>query len=293
MNVVEQQMSSEVIVVTDAQGHSRALRRFWKNKLGVMGLIIVVGFVLMALFAPGIAPFSPLATHFSHAFQPPSARHWLGTDELGRDVLSRIIYGARSSLVSGILIVAIGVGIGVPVGLVSGYYGGWIDDVIMRVVDAALAFPALVLALAIAWILGPSLIHAVWAIAAVTIPQFARITRGQVLSARTREYVEAARCLGASPWRIMLHHVLRNAATPILVVATLNIGSAILAVASLSFLGLGPPPPAPNWGAMLQDGSQYLNMAPWISLFPGLAIFLAVLGFSTLGDGLRDVLDPK
>lgn len=277
----------------DAYSPRRALRRFWRNKLGVVGLGIVAGFVLMALLAPAIAPYPPLATHFSHAFQAPSSRHWLGTDELGRDVLSRIIYGARSSLASGVLIVAIGVAIGVPVGLVSGYYGGVVDDVVMRLVDAALAFPALVLALAIAWILGPSLMHAVFAIAAVTVPQFARITRGQVLSARSREYVEAARCLGASPWRIMLQHVLLNAATPIIVVATLNIGGAILAVASLSFLGLGPPPPSPNWGSMLQDGSQYLNMAPWISLFPGLAIFLAVLGFSTMGDGLRDVFDPK
>ncbi|WP_053960978.1 ABC transporter permease [Sulfobacillus thermosulfidooxidans] len=277
----------------EPRSHHRALRRFLRNKLSIVGAVIVLFLALVALFAPVLAPYPPLATHFSQAFKPPSATHLLGTDELGRDLLSRIIYGARGSLGAGVLIVFVGVGIGVPIGLISGFYGGLFDEIIMRLVDAALAFPPLVLALAIAWILGPSLIHAVMAIGVVTIPQFARITRGQVLSIRSREFVEAARCLGASPWRIMLRHILLNSATPIIVVATLNIGTAILSVASLSFLGLGPPPPSPNWGSMLEDGSQYLNMAPWISFFPGLAIFLAVLGFSTLGDGLRDVFDPK
>ncbi|OLZ10506.1 ABC transporter permease [Sulfobacillus thermosulfidooxidans] len=277
----------------EPRSRHRALRRFLRNKLSIVGAVIVLFLVLMALFAPVLAPYPPLATHFSEAFKPPSATHLLGTDELGRDLLSRIIYGSRGSLGAGVLIVFVGVGIGVPIGLISGFYGGLLDEIIMRLVDAALAFPPLVLALAIAWILGPSLIHAVMAIGAVTIPQFARITRGQVLSIRSREFVEAARCLGASPWRIMLRHILLNSATPIIVVATLNIGTAILSVASLSFLGLGPPPPSPNWGSMLEDGSQYLNLAPWISFFPGLAIFLAVLGFSTLGDGLRDVFDPK
>ncbi|HBQ94876.1 MAG TPA: diguanylate cyclase [Sulfobacillus sp.] len=276
------------------QGPSyRAWHRFLRNRLSLMGLIIVVFLILIAILAPIIAPYSPLAGHFSQAYQPPSTQHWLGTDELGRDVLSRIIYGTRGSLGAGVLIVVLGVVVGVPIGLVSGFYGGVLDEVLMRLVDAALAFPPLVLALAIAWILGPSLLHAVMAIGAVTIPQFARITRGQVLSVRSNEYVEAACCLGASPWRIMMKHILLNSATPIIVVATLNIGTAILSVASLSFLGLGPPPPQPNWGSMLQTGSQYLTMAPWISLFPGMAIFLAVLGFSTLGDGLRDVFDPK
>ncbi|SMC02430.1 peptide/nickel transport system permease protein [Sulfobacillus thermosulfidooxidans DSM 9293] len=277
----------------EPRSRHRALRRFLRNKLSIVGAVIVMFLVLMAVFAPVLAPYPPLATHFSEAFKPPSATHLLGTDELGRDLLSRIIYGSRGSLGAGVLIVFVGVGIGVPIGLISGFYGGLLDEIIMRLVDAALAFPPLVLALAIAWILGPSLIHAVMAIGAVTIPQFARITRGQVLSIRSREFVEAARCLGASPWRIMLRHILLNSATPIIVVATLNIGTAILSVASLSFLGLGPPPPSPNWGSMLEDGSQYLNLAPWISFFPGLAIFLAVLGFSTLGDGLRDVFDPK
>jgi len=193
---------------------------------------------------------------------------------------------------AGLGIVLLGVILGVPLGLVAGYYGGWVDDVIMRVVDAALAFPSLVLALAIEWLLGPSLVNAVIAIGLVTIPQFARITRGQVLTIREREYVDAAVALGVSPVRIMGRHILPNIMTPLIVIATLNLGTSILAVASLSFLGLGPPPPAPNWGAMLQEGSQYLNIAPWVSFFPGAAIFLAVLGFSSLGDGLRAVLDP-
>ena len=284
---------TEPIKTAPLTNRNRAVRRFLKNRLAVVGLGVIVFFVAMAIFAPVVAPYSPLTANFSHAFHAPRSRHWLGTDELGRDVLSRIIWGARGSLISGLLIVALGVAVGVPIGLISGYFGGLLDDILMRIVDAALAFPGLVLALSMAWILGPSLGHAIIAIGIVTIPQFARITRGQVLEMKGREYVEAARCVGASPLRIMFRHILMNAATPIIVVATLNIGGAILAVASLSFLGLGPPPPAPNWGSMLQSGSQYLNLAPWISLFPGLAIFMVVLGFNTLGDGIRDVLDPN
>ncbi len=280
-------------VVQPVSNKKRAWHRFTRNHLAVGGLILIGMFILMALAAPLIAPYSPDATHFGEAFHPPSGAHWLGTDELGRDLLSRIIYGARGSLLSAVLIVALGLIVGVPVGLVSGYYGGWMDEVLMRIVDAGLAFPGLVLAMAMAWILGPSLIHAVIAIGIVTIPQFARVTRGQVLEVKNREYVEASRCLGASSLRVMFRHILINAATPIIVVATLNIGSALLSVASLSFLGLGPPPPAPNWGEMLQSGAEYLTMAPWISLFPGAAIFLAVLGFNTFGDGIRDVFDPN
>jgi peptide/nickel transport system permease protein len=271
----------------------RAWRRFWQNRLAVMGLGLIIFFTLMAVLAPIISPYRPDATNFAQAFAAPSAQHWLGTDDLGRDVLSRIIWGARGSLLSAVAIVALGVVVGVPVGLVAGYAGGLVDDIIMRLTDAGLAFPGLVLAMALAWVLGASLFHAILAIGLVTIPQFARVTRGQVLSVKSRSYVEAARCLGASPSRIMFRHILINAATPIIVVATLNIGGALLSVASLSFLGLGPPPPAPNWGGMLQEGSQYLTNAPWISLFPGAAIFLAVLGFNTFGDGIRDLLDPN
>lgn len=280
-------------IVVSTSNRSRAWHRFLKNRLAVAGLIVIVGFFLMALLAPIIAPYGPDATNFNLAFHAPSASHLLGTDELGRDVLSRIIYGARGSLISAVLIVALGLVVGVPMGLISGYYGGFVDEVVMRVVDAGLAFPGLVLAMAMAWILGPSLSHAIIAIGIVTIPQFARITRGQVLEVKSHEYVEASRALGAGAGRVMYQHILINAATPIIVVATLNIGSALLSVASLSFLGLGPPPPAPNWGEMLQTGSQYLSLAPWMSLFPGAAIFLAVLGFNTFGDGIRDVFDPN
>ncbi len=279
---------------TTSEGNPRrGWRRFWRNRLAVVGLGIILMFLICAVFAPLIAPYGPDAANFSSAFHAPSAAHWLGTDDLGRDILSRIIYGSRGALLSGVLIVSLGMGVGVPLGLVSGYFGGVVDEVIMRVVDAGLAFPGLVLALAMAWVLGPSLSHAIIAIGVVTIPQFARLTRGQVLEAKGREYVEAARCLGASPLRIMFRHILVNIATPIIVIGTLNIGGAILSVASLSFLGLGPPPPAPNWGSMLQSGSEYLTMAPWISLFPGAAIFLVVMGFNILGDGIRDVFDPN
>jgi ABC-type dipeptide/oligopeptide/nickel transport system permease subunit len=271
----------------------RAVRRFLKNRLAVAGLVVILAFAVMAIFAPLIAPYKPDATNFSLAFHGPTAQHWLGTDDLGRDILSRIIYGSRGSLISAIAIVALALVIGVPMGLVSGYYGGWVDEVLMRLVDAGLAFPPLVLALAMAFVLGPSLFHAILAIGIVSIPVFARVTRGQVLEVKSRQYVEASQCLGASPWRIMVRHILINAATPIIVVATLNIGAALLSVASLSFLGLGPPPPAPNWGGMLQSGSEYLTIAPWISLFPGAAIFVAVLGFNTFGDGIRDVFDPN
>ncbi len=271
----------------------RAWRRFARNRLAVVGLVIILGFLVLAIFAPLIAPYKPDAANFALAFHPPSAQHLMGTDDLGRDVLSRMIYGTRSSLISAVAIVAVGVEIGVPIGLVSGYYGGLLDDVIMRLVDSGLAFPGLVLAMAMAWVLGPSLFHAIIAIGVVTIPQFARVTRGQVLEVKSRQYVEASQCLGASPLRIMFRHILVNIATPIIVVATLTIGSALLSVASLSFLGLGPPPPAPNWGEMLQAGSEYLTNAPWISLFPGIGIFLAVLGFNMFGDGLRDVFDPN
>ncbi len=280
-------------VVVPLNNRRRAWRRFTRNRLAVAGMAVIALYVAVAILAPVISPYSPYASHFSQAFHAPSAQHLLGTDELGRDILSRIIWGTRGSLLSAVMIVVVGLVVGVPLGAVSGYYGGVLDEVIMRIVDAGLAFPGLVLAMAMAWILGPSLFHAILALGVVTIPQFARITRGQVLEVKSHEYVEASRCLGASPWRIMFRHILINAATPIIVVATLNIGSALLAVASLSFLGLGPPPPTPNWGEMLQSGAEYLSLAPWMSLFPGAVIFLAVLGFNTFGDGIRDVFDPN
>ncbi len=287
---------SEVGVETPGESpvvQRRAWRRFIKNRLAVGGLLLVILFIVVALAAPVIAPYKPDATNFSIAFQASSAHHLLGTDDLGRDVLSRIIYGARGSLLSAVLIVLLGLVVGVPLGLVSGYYGGLVDDAIMRLTDAGMAFPGLVLAIALAWVLGPSLFHAILALGVVTISQFARVTRGQVLEVKSRPYVGASQCLGASSLRVMFRHILVNAATPIIAVATLSIGGALLNVASLSFLGLGPPPPTPNWGEMLQTGSQYLTNAPWMSLFPGAAIFLAVLGFNTFGGGIRDIFDPN
>jgi peptide/nickel transport system permease protein len=268
-------------------------RRFRRNRLAVGGLALVVVLAAAAVLAPVLAPTGPDITHFNLALHPPGPGHWLGTDDLGRDVLSRVLYGARESLASGLLVVCAAALMGVPLGLTAGYRGGWIDEIVMRVMDAWLAFPGLVLALAIAWILGASLSNAIIAIAVVSVPGYARIARGQALALRHREFVESARAAGASTARIVIRHILVNAATPLVVVATLNIGTAILSIAALSFLGLGPPPPAPDWGAMVEEGSQYLNIAPWISLFPGLAMFGAVMGFTMLGDGLRDVLDPR
>jgi peptide/nickel transport system permease protein len=271
----------------------RSWRKFRRNGLAVAGLVIVVILLAMAIFGPVIAPYKPDVTNFQLPMHPPGPGHWLGTDELGRDLLSRILYGSQESLASGLLVVVLAMVIGVPLGLLAGYAGGWTDEIIMRVMDAWLAFPGLVLAMAIAFVLGPSLINAIIAIVVVSIPGYARITRGQAMTLKNREYVDAARAVGASPFRIMMRHILANAATPIVVVATLNVGGAILAIASLSFLGLGPPPPAPDWGAMVQEGANYLTMAPWISFFPGLAIFMAVMGFTILGDGIRDVFDPR
>lgn len=267
-------------------------RSLLRRPLPAFGFVVVVLLLVVALVGHFITPYPPNVQHLSQVLQAPSARHWLGTDELGRDVLSRILGGTAGSLGAGALIVLFAMAVGVPLGLVSGYLGGFVDDVLMRIMDATLAFPGLVLALAVAWVLGPSLLNAVLAVSIVTVPQFARVSRGQALVLRKREFVEAARVLGARPAWVLLRHILTNAATPIVVLATLNIGTAILAVASLSFLGLGPPPPAPNWGAMAQEGAQYLSDAPWISFFPGLTILLAGLGFNLLGDGLRDVLDP-
>lgn len=272
---------------------ARNWRKFRRNTLALAGLGVVTAIILIALLAPVLSPYAPDATHISLALHPPSAAHWFGTDNLGRDQLSRVIWGTQESIGAGLLIVLVAAVVGVPIGLISGYAGGIVDEVLMRLTDAALAFPGLVLAMAIAWVLGPSFINAVAALAVVSIPQFARLTRGQAIALREREYVEGARCVGASSVRIMFRHILPNAATPLVVVATLNIGGAILAMSALSFLGLGPPPPAPSWGAMLQAGAEYLNVAPWLSIFPGLAIFVAVLGFNLLGDGIRDIFDPR
>lgn len=262
-----------------------------KNVIGSLGGLVVLSLVLLAIFAPFVAPYAP-NDHVEKRLLPPSSSHVLGTDEFGRDVLSRIVFGSRVSLYVGVVAVAIALLLGAITGLVSGYAGGLIDNVLMRVVDVVFSFPALVLAIAITGILGPHLNNAVIAIGIVYAPRFARVVRGPTLSVMTQEYVLAARALGAPPGRIVLFHILPNVAAPTIVQTSLSVSTGILTEAALSFLGVGAQPPTPSWGTMLGTGRVYLETAPWLAIFPGIAIMLAVLGFNLFGDGLRDVLDP-
>jgi peptide/nickel transport system permease protein len=268
-------------------------RRLWKVRLAAVGLTIVAFLVICALTAPWISPYEPNRQRLLDALQAPSAEHLLGTDENGRDVLSRILYGTQVSLAAGIFSVTIALSLGVTIGLVSGYFGGRVDNVLMRCMDALLAFPTLVLALAITATLGPGLRNAMIAIGIVGTPIFARLTRGQVLSVREREMVEAARTIGASHVRIMVKHILPNVMGPLIVQISLSVAVAILAEATLSFLGLGVQPPQPSWGSMVSRGKDYLDLAPWLAFAPGGAILLAVLGFNFVGDAVRDALDPR
>ena len=271
----------------------RALRRLFRRKGAVAGLVVIAGFIAAAALAPWIAPYDPLATSWSLVRKPPSALHWFGTDDLGRDILSRVIYGARASRVAGAISVGIALGIGVPFGLMSGYRGGFVDALISRITDAMLACPFLILAIALAAFLGPSLGNAMIAIGISTTPIFVRLTRGQTMSVKVEDYIEAARAVGNPRWRIALFHILPNIMPALLVQATLSIAAAIIAEAALSFLGLGQQPPAPSWGSMLNAAQRFLTNAPWMAMWPGLAIFLVVLSFNLVGDGLRDALDPR
>ena len=271
----------------------RALRRLMARKGAVAGCVVIAVFVVMALAAPFIAPYDPVATSWTLVRKAPSALHWFGTDDLGRDILSRVIYGARASLVAGAISVGIALGIGVPLGLLAGYRGGFIDALISRITDAMLACPFLILAIALAAFLGPSLGNAMIAIGISTTPIFVRLTRGQTMSVKVEDYVEAARAMGNPRWRIALFHILPNIMPALLVQATLSIASAIIAEAALSFLGLGQQPPAPSWGSMLNAAQRFLTNAPRMALWPGLAIFLVVLSLNLVGDGLRDALDPR
>ena len=268
-------------------------REVLRTRLVGTGLAVSAIVIFCAIFADVISPYDPNLQDYTAFTAPPSAEHLLGTDDLGRDVLSRIIHGTRVSLQVGIIAVGIAVTLGVTLGLVSGYSGGWVDDVIMRLIDAVQAFPGLILALAITAALGPGIGNAMIAIGFVSTPGFARLTRGQTLSVRERDFVAAARVLGISPLRIMFRHIWPNVTAPIIVQATLMMASAIVTEASLSFLGVGVKPPTPSWGAMLRTGSQYLEVAPWIGIAPGVAIFLTVLAFNFVGDGLRRALDPR
>ena len=270
-----------------------AWRRLARRRGAMAGLALVAFFVALALLAPWIAPQDPLATSWSAVRKAPSAQHWFGTDEIGRDVLSRVIWGARASLLAGLVSVSLSLAIGVPIGLAAGYLGRGTDMLISRVTDAMLACPFLILAIALAAFLGPSLSNAMMAIGIAATPIFIRLTRGQVLAVKVEDYIEAARAVGNSHLRIALRHVLPNIVAPLIVQATLAIAAAVIAEASLSFLGLGQQPPAPSWGSMLNTAKNYVENAPWMAVWPGLSIFLLVLSFNLLGDGLRDALDPR
>lgn len=272
----------------------RALwRRFTRRPAALFGLAMIVLFLVAALGAPLIAPYSPDDADFFRARQGPSGDHWLGTDELGRDMFSRLLYGARVSLRIGLIAVGIGVGVGVPLGLMAGYYGGMVDNVIMRIVDIMLSFPSILLAIGLVAILGPGLNNAIIAVGIVAIPVYIRQVRASVLGVKELDFVASARAAGASDGRIMRVHVLPQCVSPILVQSSLQIAAAIVAAAGLGFLGLGAPPDVPEWGTMLAKGRTYVFSAPHLTTFPGLAIMLVVMGFNLVGDALRDALDPR
>lgn len=272
---------------------SPVLRRLVRNRLAMLGLLIIVVFVFMAAFAPSIATHDPTRSSLPKRLKPPSEEHVLGNDELGRDLFSRLLYGARISLRIGMISIAIGVGVGVPLGLVSGYYGRWPDMVIQRVLDVMLAFPGILLALVLVSALGVGLENVMIAVGIVSIPTYARLVRGSALALKEKEFVQAARASGAGDTLIIFKHILPNCLAPIIVQSTLQVGSAILWAAGLGFLGLGAQPPMPEWGTILSRGRQYLLLAPHISTYTGISIMLVVLGFNLLGDGLRDALDPR
>jgi peptide/nickel transport system permease protein len=272
---------------------ARAMRRLLRRKGAVFGLFVIALLVALALLAPLISPYDPSLQTWSAVRKAPSALHWFGTDDVGRDVLARVIYGARASLMAGIISVAIAIALGVPAGLIAGYVGGFVDALFGRITDAMLACPFLILAIALAAFLGPSLGNAMIAIGITTTPIFVRLTRAQVMAVKVEDYVEAARAVGNPHWRIALVHILPNILPALLVQATLSLAAAIIAEAALSFLGLGQQPPAPSWGSMLNAAQRFLVNAPWMAVWPGLAIFLAVLSFNLVGDGLRDALDPR
>jgi peptide/nickel transport system permease protein len=281
-----------VPAVPDARRYHVA-KRLLRRPPAVIASLVVLAFILIALGAPQLAPFDPVATNFIAVRKPPSDLYRLGTDEVGRDVLSRLIWGARASLLAGVIPVTLAVAVSIPLGLLSGYAGGWVDAVIMRITDAMLAIPFLIVAIALAAFLGPSLTNAMIAIGIAALPTFLRLARGTVLAIKTEEYVEAARAVGGSHLRIAARHILPNMLPPLLIQSSITVAAAIIAEASLSFLGLGQQPPAPSWGSMLNAAQRYLSQAPWMALYPGLMIFFIVMALNVLGDGLRDALDPR
>ena len=270
-----------------------AFKRLRKNKLAMVGLYIILGLMVIAILAPWIAPYDPYEVNYDEYLKPPSLRHPLGTDEFGRDILSRIIFGARVSLQVGIIAEGIATAIGVLLGSISGYYGGWVDHLIVELTNIIFAFPFLLFVIAIVVSLGPSLTNLFIAVGITGWAGTARLIRGQILSLKESEYVEAARALGASNTRIIFKHIVPNCIAPIIISATLGMGGAIMTEASLSFLGLGAQPPIPSWGSMIDYAKDFLRTNLWYSFFPGLAIMITVFGFNLLGDGLRDALDPR
>jgi peptide/nickel transport system permease protein len=291
-------MSTSTPTVETARGHGRNpvtdfVRRFFRHRLAVTGAAIVALLAFVAVFGRAIAPYDPLGMDFGALFAPPSLQHPFGTDEFGRDIFSRVLYGARVSMQVAFIAVGISGTAGVLLGLLAGFLGGWVDELVMRVMDVLFAFPAVLLAITVMAILGRGVGNAMIAIAIVYVPIFARVTRGAVISVRGREYVTAARALGKGSMGIMVRHVLPNSLGPIIVQTSLSLAFAILAEAALSFFGLGTQPPDPSWGRMLSEGRGFLRQAPWMGIFPGLAIMVSVMGFNFLGDGLRDLLDPR
>lgn len=263
------------------------------NKAALVGAVIIFFYILIAIFAPLLAPYDPYEIKLENKLMPPSGDHWMGTDDKGRDILSRIIYGSRLSMGVGFAAVFFGAFFGIIFGLIAGYYGKWVDSIIMRMMDVMLAFPGILLALAIISALGPSLINVTIAVGAFSVPLFARIVRGSTLEVKRLEYIDAIRSLGANDLTIIFKHIFPNILSPIIVQGTLRLATAILSAAGLSFLGLGAQPPSPEWGTMLSNGRDFLFSAPYIAIFPGLTISILVLGFNIFGDGLRDAFDPR
>lgn len=285
-------MASSPVASPASRGGSRTVRRFRRNPAAILGLVLFVLLVAVALLGP-LFTADPLAQALSSRLKPPSPEHLLGTDQLGRDVWSRVVHGAAISLRVGFLVVVLSAGVGVVVGLVAGSVGATVDNLLMRLTDIFFAFPSLILAMAIAAALGPNLNNTILAVAAVSWPVYARLVRAQALALREREFVEAARALGSSTPRVLLRHVLPNSLTPVMVQASFDVGGAILTAAGLSFVGFGAQPPAPEWGAMVSEARNYIDVAFWASVAPAVAIMLTVLAFNLLGDALRDVLDPR
>jgi peptide/nickel transport system permease protein len=274
-------------------GLRRWWRRFARNRGAVFGLLVLIVIVVLSALAPVLAPYDPIAQGVGPTLQGPSRAHWAGTDSFGRDMLSRIIFGARIALAVGVVSVAIAMLIGVTLGLAAGYYGGWLDVVVMRVMDGLFAFPIIILAIAMMAIMGFGVINVIIAVAVGFIAPFARVTRADVLAVKEEPYIEAARLAGVSGRAIIVRHVLPNVMAPIIVQAALRVSGAIITESGLSFLGLGPPPPTPVWGSMIAEGRNFIVMAPHVSTFPGIALMIAIVGLNLLGDGLRDTLDPR